>query len=497
MRPLVYRLLLAVLILLGAGLRLREVGLDGLYVDELHSLQLTLVSWSECARAILHHPPLFYLLLKGWREVAGDSLLALRLLPVCCGTVSLLLTAALARRLWGEQTALLATALATVSDLQIYFAREAKGYALLTALSLAAIYLLVRYLDERGRPALIGSTLCALGAMYTHYLGLLLPIGLAIFMIWRRPPGQGAWWSSQLIYLAYLPWAHRLWADFQSFAGMSHTPFTLNDLLWIGHDMLPGGLVSAGPIILLAAPLLSALWLGRRDPRLHLLLCGVAATGLLPVAASLAGIKLVEFARHLLTAHWLLLILIARGSLLVERSAQRRALVLGALACTALPLALCSWRLPAKEDWNAVSEYLERSLAPEDVLLVTDWHFLHDRMLLLYGGRARLLKLDPLPTEFSMKQRQEAWSAPDYFLDDTPLETWFDTVRDQLPSKQTLYVVVPDQPGHRRIHRAVLSLIARDPSRRAQVVFMARCSTRLAPEAHYCAAIFVVRLSPR
>jgi len=491
------RVLLAVVVIGGAALRLHGLALDGLYVDELHSMQLAWVSWPEAADSILHHPPLFYLLLKAWRSLAGDSLFAMRLLGALLSTATLLLSAALARRLWDRQTALLATALIAFSDLQIFFAREIKGHALLTLLSVGALYLFVRYLDDRGHRALLGSAVCALGAMYTHYTGLLLPLGLAAFMLLRRPPGQAAFWASQLIYLGYLPWIRQLWRDLSSFAEMSHRPFTLTDLGWILQDLLPGGLVSPGPILLLLAALAAALWAARRDPRLQLLLCAIAATGLLPIAASFAGVKMVEFARHLLPAHLLLLLLAARGALTLEHPALRRGLASGLLACQLLPLCLAHMSPPPKSDWTAVSRYLESHTTQHDAIMVTNWHFLHETLQLIYGGDARLYALNPLPLDFSMRQQQQAWSDPEYFSGPEPLRDWFATLADDLPRERTTYLVLTDQPGHRRIHRTVLSLLVRQPGMRAQLVLGAGCQQRFAPSTHYCAMLFVVRLTRR
>ena len=89
-------------------------------------------------------PPLYHLLLAGWRRLAGDGDYALRLLSVLLGTAAIPATYLLGRTLFGRRAALVAALLATVAPLYVGYAQEAAMYALFALLALGAALAQVR-----------------------------------------------------------------------------------------------------------------------------------------------------------------------------------------------------------------------------------------------------------------------------------------------------------------------------------------------------------------
>ena len=94
-------LLAAVLILLLAtGLRFHRLDAQSFWNDEGNSARLS----ERAIPAILEgtasdiHPPLYYLLLHGWRALLGDSEFALRALSAFAGVLTVATVAALAKR---------------------------------------------------------------------------------------------------------------------------------------------------------------------------------------------------------------------------------------------------------------------------------------------------------------------------------------------------------------------------------------------------------------
>src|SRR5262245_46221237 len=74
-----------VLILIFAAARLWGLADYCLDCDEIWSLTFAREGWAGLFTAVagdVSHPPLFYLLLKGWIAVGGESLVWLRLFPV-------------------------------------------------------------------------------------------------------------------------------------------------------------------------------------------------------------------------------------------------------------------------------------------------------------------------------------------------------------------------------------------------------------------------------
>ncbi|PJF26543.1 MAG: hypothetical protein CUN53_07440, partial [Phototrophicales bacterium] len=163
--------LLIAFLLLSAALRLHDLGAQSLWYDEGNSYVQSTRSLSaiadNAARDI--HPPGYYWLLAGWRALMGESEFALRSLSAFASILSAALTYAIGRRLMGKTGGILALLFVTLNSFSIYYAQEARMYALLTLWSAASFYALIR-LIERPTPrlALILGLLNAAG-LWTHY----------------------------------------------------------------------------------------------------------------------------------------------------------------------------------------------------------------------------------------------------------------------------------------------------------------------------------------
>jgi uncharacterized membrane protein len=162
---------------------LATVHLDGLslWMDELFSLQWATGSVSQLIAASIQdfHPPLYFLMLKGWLAVAGESDYALRFLSIAASWLSLAVCYRLGR-LWGNRwLAILMTGLCGFSPMLVLFGRMARYYSIATLLGLALTYVLFRLLREDGHWALwLLYGVLSLASLYTFYLtGLLIVAG--------------------------------------------------------------------------------------------------------------------------------------------------------------------------------------------------------------------------------------------------------------------------------------------------------------------------------
>ncbi len=135
------------------GLRLQGIADDGFWLDEVTSLH----DADRSIAAILlgkgkpGHPPLYYLLLKGWVALFGTSETAVRLLSALCGTAAVGATCALFRMLHGRAAGLAASLLLALSFHHIVFSQEARNYALFGFLAVASAHAFWRALAEGGR----------------------------------------------------------------------------------------------------------------------------------------------------------------------------------------------------------------------------------------------------------------------------------------------------------------------------------------------------------
>ena len=174
-------LFLSFLVLLGAALRVRGLGRESLWNDELDSVR---VSAQPTAALVVAktlrgdgHPPTWNLILHAIRPYLGSSEAALRLPSAACGILSIVAIFALGRLLYGPAEGLVAAGLLAVLWCPIYYSQEARPYAgLLLAVLLAGTFwvaLLRRWGEgERASPALAAGFLAsALAACYLHHFG--------------------------------------------------------------------------------------------------------------------------------------------------------------------------------------------------------------------------------------------------------------------------------------------------------------------------------------
>ncbi|HEY8667200.1 MAG TPA: glycosyltransferase family 39 protein [Tepidisphaeraceae bacterium] len=196
------------ILLVAAALRVYRVDSQSLWMDELFSMEcssgyaprtalqssgmaLTRLDptslgnswwqvWTSVAREE-NQPPLYFLVLRLWRDIFGDSDGALRSLSITASLSAIILLFLVVLELHDATSALWAAALMAVASPQIKFAQEARSYMLLTALSLGALLVVVR-LHKRGpsRRRSVALSLCAAAMLLTHYLALapLAAIGL-------------------------------------------------------------------------------------------------------------------------------------------------------------------------------------------------------------------------------------------------------------------------------------------------------------------------------
>jgi mannosyltransferase len=195
--------LLAIIVVAGITLRMNQLSARSIWFDEAATCQYVRMPFVEMVRCEAGnvHPPLHYVVLKVWRDLFGDSLLALRGLSVLFSVASILLVYKLASDLAGWEISkrqftggakarwagLVAAAMMSISIFQIRQSWEIRMYSLATLLTLLSCWLLFRalYVDERpwrawGTYAIV-TALC----VYTHYATIFLIAGQAVFLIYE------------------------------------------------------------------------------------------------------------------------------------------------------------------------------------------------------------------------------------------------------------------------------------------------------------------------
>lgn len=142
---------LAAIIFLGSILRLYKLTAVSLWHDESFSALLIRYPYKEMIdRIILDvHPPLYYMLLRIWDFMLGDSLFSLRLFSVFFGILTVYFTYLFIKNAFkSEKLGLISAAFIALNPFQIQYSSEARMYTLGTFLAVLSSWLLVKALES-------------------------------------------------------------------------------------------------------------------------------------------------------------------------------------------------------------------------------------------------------------------------------------------------------------------------------------------------------------
>jgi len=156
-----------------------------LWLDETLTVNIARLPLSHLQGALKRDgaPPLYYLILHLWMSIFGTSTFALRSLSGIFSIGALVVTYLVARRVWGLEVALIATALLGASSFATYFATEVRMYSLMMLLVALGALFLARLYEEPslGRAAPLAAAFIALE--YTHYWSFYLFIVMGAWVL--------------------------------------------------------------------------------------------------------------------------------------------------------------------------------------------------------------------------------------------------------------------------------------------------------------------------
>lgn len=184
-----------------------------LWFDEIFSVHAAEHSWETIISFVakdLIHPPLFYVLLKLWMSLVGESLFWLRLLPVTFSFLAVFPFWMLCRELkLKPPAAIVAMSLFAVNGSLIKYAQEVRMYSLLLFLSLFSIWLFSRFYF-RGKNFWLLTAVNIL-LVYTHYFGWLVIIAEVVaILIAQRIKILRTLLMVGVVFAVFLPWVFAL-----------------------------------------------------------------------------------------------------------------------------------------------------------------------------------------------------------------------------------------------------------------------------------------------
>ncbi len=166
------------------------------------------------------HPPLYFVALRGWRSLAGDSPLALRYLSIAAGLLTVAVTYRIGADVFGKRAGLYAALLLAVLPIAVYYSQEVRHYGWFTLFVMLSWLCFLRYLKRPQLRILLGYILSLTLAFYTLYFAVLpLAVQVIVGLFWQfnehREGGdpstsrQPKWWLTGawiLTAILYAPW---------------------------------------------------------------------------------------------------------------------------------------------------------------------------------------------------------------------------------------------------------------------------------------------------
>lgn len=351
----------------GIVLRLVFLGADSFWLDEANSV--VIASGDSISGLWAHadprHPPLYYLILKAALHVAGRTEWAARLPSALASIFSLYLVFLLARRLrLSVEASLLAVSLMAVSSIDIWYAREARMYALAaTAGLLAAVGLTID-----ARPGFLVAAAGAALAVHLDYT--MIPVVAFLVGLWwarwwqidRRPPSVVR--LTAALVLAGLA-VHPLWDQLRDIAALADgATFFTNVKRVTGGFRLSPAIVVVGLVgeVLAMAVVGYAVWLVLHKRRGVGSICTAA---LFTIANAALILPRAYSAKQILVTIWPYLTLLTAWLVAGSRAKVPAVVVLVSLLASAASLTV------HRADWRGVVAHLNRT-ASADPLVILD-----------------------------------------------------------------------------------------------------------------------------
>lgn len=212
----VFKVLILAAIFITLVVRIYNITQKNVWFDEVYSWKLAQESFFQIIALSSGdiHPPLYYIILKIWMMVFGDSVFSIRLLSVVFSMVSLIFIYKICNLIFKDSLqTFLVVFLYAVSPLNIYYSQEARMLNLNLLLCLGSIYYFILLINNYNKKNSVLYVIFSFLALYTHYFAsfIIFTEFLIILFEYRskvlsKEMFKKILWKIGITVLLFLPW---------------------------------------------------------------------------------------------------------------------------------------------------------------------------------------------------------------------------------------------------------------------------------------------------
>jgi hypothetical protein len=207
-------IVLAAILIVGIGLRFAFLGHNSFWFDEAVVDLVAKAKWQDILLILRDrdtHPPLYYLLMKGWVGLVGTGEAALRVPSACFSLASVSLTYALTRQV-SPRVRLTSALLVSTAPIEIWTGQMARMYAFLGALALGSTLILVQGVKHHQWKHWAAYAAVATLMVYTHNLAFFVLLAHGLWVASYERWHLGRWLVAMAaVAVFYTPWVSSLW----------------------------------------------------------------------------------------------------------------------------------------------------------------------------------------------------------------------------------------------------------------------------------------------
>ena len=194
-------------------LRLINIISEQLWEDEAISIAIAGSSFDNFWPVVIGdiHPPMYYLILRGWILLFGNSVFSCRLLSAVFSILTMPVLYLIGKEIKDEKLGMIIIFLYSISPFSVFFANEVRAYSLIHLLFTVCLYFTIKCLKTSNNSKnFIYLGITGICLIYTHYMGFIyygiLLIGIIYFNKQEMKIFKKISFTVIIPLICYIPW---------------------------------------------------------------------------------------------------------------------------------------------------------------------------------------------------------------------------------------------------------------------------------------------------